>query len=513
MTAAALLTPWLVLALLLWPRSRRLGLALAAWAALPALLLALMPGAIPPVHLGPLGFEADALGRAFLLFSALIWWLAGLFGASWMRGRPDRLPFTAAWLTTLGGSVGLLLAQDLLSLYVCFALASLAAWGLVLAGEDARRSRLAARLYLTLMAIAEVALLTGIAAAATVDGLDFGSLNASGAGGLALTAFALGFAIKLGVLGVHLWLPPAHAAAPLPASAVLSAVLVKAGLFGWLRLLPADPTGLDTWATAVLVLGFAAVFYGALMGVTRDHPKQVLAFSTVSQVGLLLAAVALGSLDDRTVALLAGHHALAKAAAFLGLGVLASASGGLRPVVLLGLAAAALVLIGVPFTSGAFAKAILEAELNAGGWSGTFKLALTFSATATTLLMLRFGVLALGYGTTRTLTAGLWLPWTLLLMSMLLAPWWLPGARGPASLSLGQVWPVLLGLAIGYGAMRVTWPLPRLDRVVSPVLHRLTTLRLSRIAHAERWLLRWTNVGRMLLLLALGLLGLLFLGA
>ena len=517
MTAAALLSPWLALGLLLWPQSRRLGLALAAGAALPALLLALAPTAISPVNLGPLSFGADSLGRAFLMFSALIWWLAGLFAAAWMRGRPDRLPFTAAWLTTLAGSIGLLLAQDLMSFYVCFAIASLAAWGLVLAGEDPSRSRPAARIYLTLMAISEVALLTGIAAAATVDGLAFGSLAPSGAGGLSLLAFGLGFAIKLGVLGVHLWLPPAHSAAPLPASAVLSAVLIKAGLLGWLRVAPADTAALEPWAWPVALLGFGAVFYGALMGITRDHPKEVLAFSTVSQVGLLLVAVALSMLSDafdaEGLAFLAGHHALAKAAAFLSLGLLATAAGGLRTGVLLGLAAAGLVLIGTPFTSGAVAKSVLEAGLVASGWADTLAMALTLSALATTLLMLRFGVLALGYRTTRTQSAGLWLPWMLLLISMLLAPWWLPGTRGPSSISLGQIWPALLALAIGLGMMRLRLPVPRLTGFVDATRDGLPAVHPSRLVHIERWLLRWANVGRMLLLLALVMLSLVFLDA
>lgn len=517
MIATVLLSPWLALTLLLWPRSRGLGLTLAAWAALPALLLALEPGEVPSVNFGPLGFEADALGRAFLLFSALIWWLAGLFAASWMHGRPDRLPFTVAWLTTLGGSIGLLLASDLLSFYVCFAIASLAAWGLVLAGEHPDRSRPAARIYLALMAIAEVALLTGIAAAATVEGLAFGSLAPAGAGNLALAAFALGFAIKLGVLGVHFWLPPAHAAAPLPASAVLSAVLVKAGLFGWLRVSPADPTALEPWAWALAGLGFMAVFYGALVGLTRNHPKEVLAFSTVSQVGLLLVAVALslsGAVIDReSLAFLASHHALAKAAAFVGLGMLATASGGFRIGVLLGLAAAGLVLIGAPFTSGAVAKSVLEAGLAASGWPGAFAMALTFSGAATTLLMLRFGVLALDYPSTRTLNAGLGWPWTLLLAAMLLAPWWLPTAPGMVSIHAGQVWPMLLALALGYGLMHFKPPVPRLSRLVSAIRTRLPVVHPSRILNAERRLLRWKSVGRMLLLLALGLLGLVFFDA
>lgn len=510
MTAAALLAPWLVLMLLLWPRSRRLGEVLTAWAALPALLLALVPGVDPRIGLGPLDFGADALGRAFLLFVALIWWLAGLFAASWLRARPERLPFAGFWLTTLAGSVGLLLAQNLLSLYVCFAIASLAAWGLVLTGEDPLRTRPAARIYLTLMALAEVALLTGIAAAATVDSLAFGSLTYEGAGGLALAAFAFGFAIKLGVLGVHFWLPPAHAAAPLPASAVLSAVLVKAGLFGWLRLAPPESSALETSSLAVVLLGFTAVFYGVLVGVTRDHPKQVLAFSTVSQVGLLLVAVGVGTLDDQTLALLAGHHALAKAAAFLGLGLLASASGLPRNVIMTGLVATALVLIGAPLTSGALAKALLEGGLEAGGWAPAFSLALALSATATTLLMLRFGLLALRHPSTRTLQAGLWLPWSLLITAMLLATWWLPGAVGPARVEFGQIWPLLLGLGIGVAALRLAPAYPHPGTIVGRLGMRLLPLRPSRIVHLERRLLRWANVGALLLLLALGMLGLVF---
>src|SRR5699024_2367349 len=149
----------------------------------------------------------------------------------------------------------------------------------------------------------------------------------------------VGFGVKAGTVPLHVWLPLAHPAAPPAASAVLSGAMVKAGLVGWLRLLPSGPdqTGLTDGAIpqtvaifgwVLLVSALAGGFASAVLGVLQNDPKVVLAYSTISQMGFTTAVVAVGLIEpefgDVTAAaavLYAVHHGLAKGALFLGVPV------------------------------------------------------------------------------------------------------------------------------------------------------------------------------------------------
>jgi formate hydrogenlyase subunit 3/multisubunit Na+/H+ antiporter MnhD subunit len=169
-----------------------------------------------------------------------------------------------------------------------------------------------------------------------------------------------GFGIKAGLPLLHMWLPLAHPAAPPAASAVLSGAMIKAGLVGWLRVLP---LGFDTaglWGWALLVGGVAASFGAALVGVTQRNPKAVLAYSSVSQMGLITSLLGCGLLQPGlwpalqvVIVLFAVHHGLAKGALFLGAGI-AHHRRDLPPWLLwAGLVLPGLALAGAPLTSGA----------------------------------------------------------------------------------------------------------------------------------------------------------------
>ena len=103
----------------------------------------------------------------------------------------------------------------------------------------------------------------------------------------------LGLGVKAGVIGLHVWLPLAHPVAPAPASAVLSGAMIKAGLLGWLTVLPLGMESLSPammqFGNVVLVAGFAAAFGAALYGIWQSHPKAILAYSSISQMGMLTA--------------------------------------------------------------------------------------------------------------------------------------------------------------------------------------------------------------------------------
>jgi formate hydrogenlyase subunit 3/multisubunit Na+/H+ antiporter MnhD subunit len=260
----------------------------------------------------------------------------------------------------------------------------------------------------------------------------------------AIGLLVLGLGIKAGLIGLHVWLPLAHPAAPVPASAVLSGTMIKAALIGWLRLLPLGQEPLPGWGGLLVALGIATVLYAVPVGLVQTNPKVVLAYSSVGKMGLMTALLGAALLEPALApALVAGlvlyaaHHGLAKGALFLGVGIARETRG---PWVLALLLIPALALAGAPFTSGVLVKGMVKPELAGliAPWGDALVLALTASTLGTTLLMARFLVLVGGHRAAGTPSpAWISLPWL-----------------GLIALVLG--WPFLIG--IGFPPLSTSWP-------------------------------------------------------
>ncbi|MBN9203646.1 complex I subunit 5 family protein [Methylibium petroleiphilum] len=461
----------LVMALLLLRPLQRLR-AMLPLAALPALAVALFaaPGAVdlPWLFLGA-RFGLDDTSRIFLLFTAALWLAGGLHAAGYLHDDPRRRAFWLFWLAAMAGNLGLVLALDAASFYVFFALMSFASYGLVVHARTPE-ALLAGRVYLALVVIGELALFAAIALAWQAAGsLRFDAIAAALAGSPlrdAVVALTLvGFGIKVGALPLHVWLPLAHPVAPTPASAVLSGAMIKAGLLGWLRLLPLGAVALPSWGEALIALGLTAAFAAALVGATQRQAKAALAYSSISQMGFVTVAVGVALAVPAAVAaatLYAFHHAFAKAALFLGVSLAGAASPRARALWMLGVALPALALAGAPLTSGYAAKAVLKAALPAD-FAG-LAAALTLAAAGTTLVMLRVVWLLRqdakgGAHAAHAPNMAMWAGWGLLVLLSLLG--WPAVGRiadlGPtrADAWLGATWPLLLGAALA--ALAAAW--------------------------------------------------------
>ncbi len=403
---AAILLPLALAALMPVPGLRAIGLAGAPWAALPALVLALIGAPdmiieIPWLLLGA-RFGLDATAGPFLFFTASLWLCAGFYARGYLAADPGRERFTGFFLLACAGNLGLILAQDVASFYLFFALMSFAAYGLVVhdGGQAARR---AGRVYLVMTVIGEALLVAGFILLVSVTGtLDLARAAApsplTGAGVASAMLLFAGFGIKAGAVLLHMWLPLAHPVAPTPASAVLSGAMVKAGLLGWLRFLPLGAEAFPMAGALMVAAGGAAAFYAVAIGVTQRNPKVILAYSTISQMGIMTVGVGAGLLAPAAwpallpaLAVYALHHAFAKSSLFLGVG-LAKHSAGRRGLVLVGQLLAALALAGAPLSSGALAKIELKDALMGlpAPWHGGLAWLLAFAAAATSLLMIRF---------------------------------------------------------------------------------------------------------------------------
>jgi hydrogenase-4 component B len=381
----ALVWPLCLAAIVTLPPVRARAIRLLPLAPLPALVLAVTGGETPttaPDILLGVTLGLDPARGLFLGLTAALWLIAGL-AAQPMAGKPHGALFSGFWCLTLTGNLGVFLALDAVTFYVAFAAVSLAAWFLVVHDRTEKALR-AGRVYIVIALSGEVALLIGLllgieAAGSTEIAAVREAIGHSGAPAVSL--LVVGFGIKAGLVPLHIWLPLAHPAAPVPASAVLSGAIVKAGLFGMIQFLPDGAAG-----GALVFLGLAGAFGAALWGLTQHNPKAVLAYSTVSQMGLMILLVGTGGAARDLAAFYALHHGFAKGALFLLVGVMLAASTSRQRAICIAVAiAVAASVAGLPLTGGALAKAAAKP-----GLTETTATILSLASVTTTLILVWF---------------------------------------------------------------------------------------------------------------------------
>ncbi len=408
-------------------------------------------------------FQFDFTARMFLLFTALLWLVAGLFAAVYLRQDGRRGRFFAFFLMAMSGNFGLILSGDMASFYTFFALMSFASYALIVhTGQS--EAIYAGRIYMVLVIVGEVLLFGGLVLIAAASGsTSFAVVARQTLDALPLLMIFASFGIKAGVVGLHTWLPLAHPAAPIPASAVLSGAMIKAGVIGWMRFM--GDAGPD-WGQFILALGVLTAFFGALMGVSQVNPKTVLAYSSISQMGFIMVGVGAWFTTGRAadaaliaILLYALHHALAKGALFLGV-----AFAGSGRIVTAALLLPALALAGLPFTSGAVAKAALKSVTDAlpNDLGSALSLPLSLAAVGTTLLMARYLWLIYHNPAAQKKHPPLmWGLWAALLAVVALSMFVLPEAAKGLEKSLegdklwAATWPILLGVGIAAVTSRV----------------------------------------------------------
>lgn len=464
---ASLVWPLLLGALTALPPLRPVAGRLLPLATMPALWLAIVGGdgvTVAPDFLLGVTLELDDTRRLLLGMTAALWSIAGL-AAQPMVGKPHMATFSGFWCLVLAGNLGIYLAQDFATFYVSFAAVSLASWFLIVHDRTLKALR-AGRVYIVLALVGEVALLVGLIiganAAQSMSVAEIRTaLDASGPTSIGLALLILGLGIKAGLVPLHVWLPLAHPAAPAPGSAVLSGAIVKAGLFGLIILVPEGAFG-----SALMALGLTGAFGAALWGLTQANPKAVLAYSTISQMGLMIMLASAGGTSRETVPYFAMHHGLAKGALFLLVGVMMASHGRGQRIVCIALAASVSASVaGFPLTGGALAKAAVKQSL--GEWAS---LTLSLSSVATSLILVWF--LSRLWQVESRREVGLWvfqflLP-TALALSTFAMPWflwseWTGHALGYAmksSTMLDAVWPMMLALPLAAALLR--WHLPQL---------------------------------------------------
>ena len=258
-----------------------------------------------------LHFQAGGFHTLMALLTASGWLAATIFCREYMAHVDRRNRFYFFWLLTLGATMGVFLAADLFTAFVCFEVMSFTSFVLVIQTEEEQALR-AGETYLAVAVIGGLAALSGL----FLLYHQLGTLDIDGMGEAARALedptvlwvgailVLVGFGAKAGAFPLHIWLPTAHPAAPAPASAVLSGVITKTGIYGVLVLSTTIFLHSGSWGLLLAAIGAVTMVLGAALAVCSTDLKRTLACSSISQIGFILVGTAMQCL-------LGEHNALA----------------------------------------------------------------------------------------------------------------------------------------------------------------------------------------------------------
>lgn len=340
----------------------------------------------------------DNISQPFLFLAGVLWGVAALYANFYTGIKNAANQFYIFFALCMGGSFGVVLSTDIFGFITFFTIMSLSSYVLIISSLT-DEARFAANRYIKWVIAGEVALFVAFT---YIHGFRLSELSASNTSLQMILAVSLiiGFGIKIGLFGFHNWLPKAHPVAAIPASAMLSGFMVNAGIIGLLRFFPFD-IGYNDIGFILIVLGISGTFYGALKGLFEVNPKAVLAYSTISQMGIVSscigAMIVIPSIQPAMATVIIFyclHHGLAKSCLFLSVGLTPhlTINNWMKPLTWAVIILPALSLIGLPFLSGYFAKGEIKLLLSA---YPAIKYVLLLSAVCTALLLLRFGHLML----------------------------------------------------------------------------------------------------------------------
>lgn len=268
---------------------------------------------IPGVCGFGLNFTAGGFRCIYAAIAAFMWLITGLFSPEYFFHYRNRNRYYLFQLITLGATVAIFLSGDLYTTFVFFEIMSVCSYVWV-AQDEKDGSLRAGGTYLAVAVIGGMVLLMGIfllyREAGTLIISDLVAVCEGKNLWVAALCMFVGFAAKAGAFPIHIWLPKAHPVAPAPASALLSGILTKTGIFGILVISCNMLVHNELWGAFVLVIGVITMFLGALLALFSVNFKRTLACSSVSQIGFILVGVGM-------LVLLGEENALATRGTFL----------------------------------------------------------------------------------------------------------------------------------------------------------------------------------------------------
>ena len=290
-----------------------------------------------------LHFEIDGFRILYGSIAAFMWLMSTLFSKEYLSHYTNKGRYYCFTLLTFFATEGVFFSADFYTTFIFFEIMSFTSYVWV-AFDEKKESLRAAATYLAVAVIGGLVMLMGIFLLYdTMGTLVFDELvgsyermrmlSNSGVPESKLMAAGLcmlfGFGAKAGAFPLHIWLPKAHPVAPAPASALLSGILTKAGMFGILVLTSYLFLGCTAWGALILIIGVCTMVVGAVLALFSIDIKRTLACSSVSQIGFILVGVGMsGLLGEENLLAVRGsllhmvNHSLIKLALFMAAGVI-----------------------------------------------------------------------------------------------------------------------------------------------------------------------------------------------
>lgn len=336
-----------------------------------------------------LTFQVTGLSALLCVVAATLWLVSGIADREYLHHDKKTARYHMFLLLTEGAIMGVFVSGDFYTTLVFFEMMSLASYLLVLHNET-QEAREAAGSYLVYAVVGGMVTLMGLfllyhllgtlrfselpQAVAAYEG-ERSALYAAGACTL------VGFAAKCCMWPLHTWLPKAHPAAPAPASALLSGIITKGGVFGIFALAAKVFAGDANVGNFLLVFAVITMVWGGFMGLCSTNVKAVLAYSTMSQIGFILTGVSMSLLlgEENGIAvwgtlLHMANHSWFKLVLFVTVGIIAHTTGRLELRDLQGFGRGkrhllvifllpALGIMGIPLFNGYVSKTLLHESI------------------------------------------------------------------------------------------------------------------------------------------------------
>ena len=333
---------------------------------------------------GGVYFKAGSLRTVMAVLAAFMWLMTALSSPEYFSGARCNPRYFMFYLWTLGALMGVFLAADLMTLLIFFEIMSFTSYVWVAQNETPAALR-ASQTYLFIAVIGGLTMLMGLFLLSNAVGsLSFENILEKApemSDGLRCTVglcLLAGFGAKAGMFPVHIWLPKAHPVAPAPASALLSGILTKSGIFGVVGVSCWLFDGVSGWGSILLPLAVVTMVLGAVLAIFSVDLKRTLACSSMSQIGFILTGVSMcvllgehGSIAACGTVLHVLNHSLIKLTLFVAAGVVyfnvhsldlndVRGFGRDKPLLMLTFLSGALSIAGIPGFGGYISKTLLH---------------------------------------------------------------------------------------------------------------------------------------------------------
>ena len=331
-------------------------------------------------------FTVDEFRLIQVILAAFLWMVAMVCSHDYMKEKEHKIRYYLFSVATFLATAGVFLGKDFYTIFIFFEIMSFTSFVWVIQ-EETKKSIQAANTYLAIAVLGGLVMLMGIF-------LYYGTDLSGSLKYISGICMLFGFGAKAGIFFLHIWMRDSYDKAPAPASALLSAVLSKTGVFGIILVTKELFLGDELWAYLILVLAALTMFFGAVCAIFSIEMKQILAFSSMSQIGFILVGVGMygllgehGAIAIRGTVLHMMNHSLVKVILFIiaGYVLLQAKSLNLNDIKGVGrgkagmhllFLAAYLGITGVPFWNGYISKSLLHESIvegiHLGMLSGSF---------------------------------------------------------------------------------------------------------------------------------------------